>query len=123
MKTLIPPMIGLAACLLGCGASHYQERHLQRVTFYLTAPGAEKVDLVTSLDAYRPHRAVKQAGSRWAVTVADHSEFRYFYLVDGSVYLPECDLYEKDDFGSLNCVYVPKQPLVGLRGPVQDETD
>ena len=69
--------------------------------------GAERVEFVSSLDTYNLHRASRLKGSRWAVTVVPNSEFRYFYIVDGAVYLPECELYEKDDFGSRNCVYVP----------------
>jgi len=94
-------------CLAGCAATHYHERQSDRITFYLRAPGAAKVEFVSSLDAYNPKRASRLSGSHWAVTVATNSEFRYFYIVDGTVYLPECKLYEKDDFGSRNCVYVP----------------
>ena len=94
-------------CLAGCKAIHYHERQSERVTFYLRAPDVKKVVFVSSLDAYNPHRASKLSGSRWAVTVVSNSEFRYFYILDGSVYLPKCEFYEKDDFGSLNCVYLP----------------
>ena len=67
------------------------------MTLYLKAPGAEQVEFVSSLDAYNPHRASRLSDCRWAVTVAPHAEFRYFYIVDGSVYLPACEFYEKDD--------------------------
>ena len=100
-------MISAALFMMGCAAAHYHEREPGGVTLYLRAPGAEQVEFVSSLDAFNPHRASKLDGSRWAVTVAARSEFRYFYIVDGSVYLPECEFYEKDDFGSRNCVYVP----------------
>ena len=102
MKILILQLTVVALCLGGCAATHYHERQSERVTFYLRAPGAEKVEFVSSLDAYDPHRASRLKGSRWAVTVVPNSEFRYFYIVDGAVYLPECELYEKDDFGSHN---------------------
>ena len=107
MKRLILQLTVVNFLITGCTATHYLERHSERVTFYLRAPGAEKVEFVSSLDAYNPHRASRLKGSRWAVTVATNSEFRYFYIVDGNVYLPECELYEKDDFGSRNCVFVP----------------
>ena len=109
MKRLILSFAAAAFCLGGCAAAHYQEREPGRVTLYLTAPGARAVEFVSSLDAYSPHRASLLNGSRWAVTVATNSEFRYFYIVDGAVYLPECEFYEKDDFGSRNCVYVPAE--------------
>jgi len=107
VKRLILQLTAVTFCLAGCAATHYHERQSERVTFYLRAPGAKKVEFVSSLDAYNPHRASKLSGSRWAVAVATHAEFRYFYIVDGAVYLPECELYEKDDFGSRNCVFVP----------------
>jgi hypothetical protein len=100
-------MTAAALFLTGCTAAHYHERQSDRVTLYLKAPGAEQVEFVSSLDAFNPHRANRLEGSRWAVTVATNSEFRYFYIVDGAVFLPECEFYEKDDFGSRNCVYVP----------------
>ena len=107
MKRLILQLAAISLGLAGCAATHYHESQSERVTFYLRAPGAERVEFVSSLDAYNPHRASKLSGSRWAVAVATHAEFRYFYIVDGAVYLPECELYEKDDFGSRNCVFVP----------------
>jgi len=107
VKILIFQLTVIAFCLSGCATNHYLERQSERVTLYLRAPGAEKVEFLSSLDAYNPHRASRLKGSRWAVTVATNAEFRYFYRVDGAVYLPECELYEKDDFGSRNCVYVP----------------
>ena len=107
MKILILQLTAIVICLAGCAAAHYHERQSGRVTLYLKAPGAAKVEFVSSLDAFNPHRADRLEGSRWAVTVANNSEFRYFYIVDGAVFLPECEFYEKDDFGSHNCVYVP----------------
>ena len=107
MKRLILLSTAAALCLAGCAATHYQETEPGRVTLYLTAPDARKVEFVSSLDAYSPHRANRLNGSRWAVTVATNSEFRYFYIVDGDVYLPKCEFYEQDDFGSRNCVFVP----------------
>jgi hypothetical protein len=99
----------IALCLAGCAAStHYHERQSDRVTFYLKAPGAKGVVFASSLDAFSPHLASKVDGSRWVVSVAAGSEFRYFYIVDGAVYVPECRFYEKDDFGSRNCLYVPE---------------
>ena len=107
MKNLILQLMAAILCIAGCATTHYHERQSERVTFYLTAPGAEKVEFMSSLDAYSPHPASRQSGSRWAVTVVSNSEFRYFYIVDGAVFLPKCKLYEKDDFGSRNCLYVP----------------
>ena len=108
MKKGILQLALVAFYLAGCAASHYHVEQSDRVTFYLEAPEARVVLWVSSLDAYSPHPADRVSGSRWAVTVAANSEFRYFYIVDGSVYLPDCKFYEKDDFGSRNCIYVPE---------------
>lgn len=107
VKALILPLAAIAIYIAGCSTVHYQERQSDRVTFFLRAPFAKKVEFVSSLDAYHPQPARKTNGFQWVVVLATISEFKYFYLVDGSVYLPECEFYENDDFGSLNCVYVP----------------
>ena len=109
MKRLILLIAAAALGLVGCAAAHYHDhgKGPGRVTLYLKAPGAEKVEFVSSLDAFNPQQASRLEGSRWAVTVAANSEFMYFYIVDGAVFLPECEFYEKDDFGSRNCVFVP----------------
>jgi hypothetical protein len=98
----------VALCLAGCAATHYHERQSDRVTFYLNLPEARGVAFASSLDAFSPLPASKVDSSRWVVSVAAGSEFRYFYIVDGAVYVPECRYYEKDDFGSRNCIYVPE---------------
>jgi len=109
VKIRILQLAVVAFYLAGCAATHYHEQQSDRVTFYLRASGARGVAFASSLDAYSPHPASRVDGSRWVVTVAANSEFRYFYLVDGVVYVPECKFYEKDDFGSRNCVYVPEK--------------
>lgn len=93
--------------LEGCSAAHFYERQSDRVILYLRAPGAQKVVFACSLDEYNPHPAGKAGDSRWEISVKANTEFRYFYIVDGTVYVPGCKFYEKDDFGSRNCVYVP----------------
>ena len=109
MKILFLLLTVAALDLEGCAATHYYERQSDRVTFYLKAPGARKVAFASSLDAYRPHLASKAGDSCWVVSVTDGSEFQYFYIVDGAVYVPECRFYEQDDFGSRNCVYMPEK--------------
>ena len=109
MKRRVLYLTGVALYLAGCAATHYYKLQSDRVTFYLNAPGAKGVVFASSLDAYSPHLASNVGGSRWVVSAAAGSEFRYFYIVDGAVYIPECKFYEQDDFGSRNCVYVPEE--------------
>ena len=107
MKILFLIMAVAVIGLEGCTAAHYYERQSDRVIFYLRAPGAKKVVFACSLDDYKPHPAVKAGDSRWETSVTAGSQFRYFYIVDGTMYVPGCKLFEKDDFGSRNCIYVP----------------
>jgi hypothetical protein len=109
VKLRILQLAVVAFYLAGCMTTHYHERQSDRVTFYLKMPEARGVAFASSLDAYSPHLASKVDGSRWVVSVAAGSEFRYFYFVDGAVNVPECKFYEKDDFGSRNCIYVPEE--------------
>ena len=110
MKILILHVMIAALCLAGCAAAtHYHERQSDRVIFYLKAPGARGVAFASSLDDFSPLPASKVDGSRWAVSVAANNEFKYFYIVDGAVYVPDCRFYEQDDFGSRNCVYMPEK--------------
>jgi hypothetical protein len=109
VKRLVLYLTVAALFMAGCTAAHYYQRQSDRVTFYLKAPGAKGVVFASSLDAYSPHLASHVGGSRWVVSAAAGSEFRYFYIVDGAVYVPECKFYEQDDFGSRNCVYVPEE--------------
>jgi hypothetical protein len=77
------------------------------VNLYLEKPAAESVYFLSSLDGYMPHRANRVGYGRWQITVPANTEFKYFYNVDGNVYLPSCQLKEYDDFGSQNCIYIP----------------
>lgn len=108
MKIRILQLAVVAVCLAGCAATHYYERQSDRVSFYLKAPAARGVAFASSLDDFQLHRAQRVGDVRWKVTVATNSEFSYFYIVDGAVYVPECRYYEKDDFGSSNCIYIPE---------------
>ena len=108
MRALILQLTVIALCLAGCAATHYHESQSDSVTFYLRMPNAGGVDFASSLDGYQLHKAEKAGIARWKITVATNSEFRYFYIVDGAVFIPECQFYEKDDFGSRNCLYVPE---------------
>lgn len=108
MKLLILSLTAVVLCVAGCASPHFQQRQSGKVTLYLREPGAGRVEFASSLDAYERHRADRINGSLWAVTVAADAEFRYFYIVDGRVVVPECEFFEKDDFGSRNCLFIPQ---------------
>jgi hypothetical protein len=93
---------------ISVNAAHYYSVEYDTVTFCLDLTGAKNVYLAHSLDNYIPHKAKAVKDGRWEFSMTANFEFRYFYIVDGGVYLPECQFRETDDFGSENCIFVPK---------------
>lgn len=104
MKRLLP-IVGILLVLAGC-ATHSQRLHGGFVTLSLDVPPAGQVALACSRDGFIPHPAWRENG-RWVVALPADGPFRYFYLVDGAVYVPPCRLKEKDDFGADNCLFDP----------------
>ena len=100
-------VLGAIIILSGC-ASHYYEVNNDNVYIYLNEPNAKEVYLLSSLDQFKRHEALKNKKGVWEVMLPSGMEFRYFFIVDGNVYIPTCDQKENDDFGSVNCVFVPK---------------
>ncbi|KPJ79003.1 MAG: hypothetical protein AMJ54_00650 [Deltaproteobacteria bacterium SG8_13] len=96
----------MVAGILGC-TTHYVRPQNDKVYLYLKRPAAEQVFLACSVDGFslRPARRIR--GELWEAVVESNKEFRYFYLVDGSVYAPACRFHEMDDWGGKNCIYVP----------------
>jgi hypothetical protein len=101
-----------AACLLmlcfGC-ADHYYKTQEDGVRIYLSSLEAEQVLFLSSLDGYERHEARKTDSKTWEILVHADSEFKYFYIVDGKLFLPACPLKETDDFGSENCIFPAKR--------------
>ncbi len=91
----------------GCTAAHYNTINNGCVEMYLKAPQAKSVILVISGDQFREVQALRDGSCMWKVTLNRLNEFKYFYLLDGKAYLPDCLLREKDDFGSNNCIFSP----------------
>ena len=89
-------------------AAHYYSIENGMVIFYLNLTGAQNVYFAHSLDNYIPHRVKAGKDGRWEFRTIANLEFSYFYIVDGNVYLPKCQFLETDDFGSKNCIFVPK---------------
>jgi len=100
------PIILTLIVTSGCTAHYYQVQG-DTLSMVLEEPGAHEVIFACSLDGFQPHRARNEDG-RWVVTVPNNNSFRYYYLLDGSFYLPPCKLKEDDDFGSQNCIYYPQ---------------
>jgi hypothetical protein len=92
------------ALLMGC-ATHYVRRTDNGLSFYLKAPSAGQVEILASFNYFSPLPAERVAPATWKVTMPSNTSFSYFYRIDGSIHVPDCDLQEKDDFGQSNCIY------------------
>ncbi|MGD8701108.1 MAG: hypothetical protein PVG51_07060 [Desulfosarcina sp.] len=98
-------IIGLMLLMTGC-ATHYYDVKGDTLNLYLNHPDAKKVTFACSLDGFEPHDARKVDG-RWMVSVPSQKPFRYYYMLNGELFLPPCKLKENDDFGSKNCIFTP----------------
>jgi predicted cupin superfamily sugar epimerase len=96
----------LTVSLAGC-ANQYHRVKNNKLYFYLQKQDARIVQFACSKDGYKLHPAQKVDSRTWRIMVPSDSEFAYFYIVDGKIFLPPCPLREKDDFGSENCIFVP----------------
>ncbi len=107
MKSIIAGLIVPCAILASC-STHYYEINGQEVTLYLEKPQAKDVSLFCSMDDFQRTKVEKQNGV-WELTLPAHKAFKYFYRVDGEIFLPSCALKEKDDFGTENCIFEPQK--------------
>ena len=97
---------GFMLLTAGC-STHYYRIKADMLEIYLNKPDARRVIFACSLDDFRQHE-VRNLGGRWVVSVQSKDPFRYFYMIDGKLFLPPCRLKEKDDFGSENCIFDPE---------------
>ena len=104
MIRLFPPILSVVLFITGC-AGHFYREEAGRVQIYLRNSRASAVHFVSSLDGFEPHPIAKTNSDTWGITLPKSGEFRYFYLVDGKIHLPDCPYREMDDFGSYNCLY------------------
>ena len=95
----------------GCTVRHYeiinQELHL-----YVQKPDADEVYFFSSIDEFQPHKVRENDSGDWEAVLPSNIEFKYFFTVDGKLFIPECKFKEQDDFGSENCIYTP---LLGIK--------
>ena len=111
MKKILSFLSAFLFFTAGCTVQHYEVVN-QELHIYFKNKDAEKVYLLTSLDEFIPHEVRPTDSGNWEAVLPSDMEFRYFYLVDGNLFLPDCEMKEKDDFGSENCIYIP---LLGMQ--------
>jgi hypothetical protein len=91
----------------GCTSHHFFTKNSGKLVLYLNAPEANEVLFASSVDNFRAHKAGRTSEGLWITGDLVDREFRYFYIVDGKTYTPDCQYREKDDFGAINCIYQP----------------
>ena len=100
-------LLTVFSLLLFSCANHYQKKNGQEIMLYLEKPEARSALIYCSLDGYAG-RKLQQKGGIWEVSLPAGKTFRYFYKIDGQIFLPPCPKKEKDDFGSENCIFDPE---------------
>ena len=89
----------------GC-TTHYYKTQNDLVSIYLKK-NAQQVYFASSIDRYTLHPIDRNGKGCWEIQVSGNEAFRYFYVVDGKVYVPDCRFKEFDDFGMQNCIFMP----------------
>ena len=98
-------LLGLILLTTGC-ATHYYTVNGKQLALVLDKSDARQVMVACSLDGFEPRQAVKENGL-WVVSLPSNESFRYYYVLDGELYVPPCKMKEYDDFGSENCIFDP----------------
>jgi hypothetical protein len=102
------PLISVLVILLVACATHRNGVRLEQITLFLQIENADEVRFACSLDHFKLKTATRTGSKTWSVRVPGDRAFTYFFTVDGTYYLPDCKMKEKDDFGHENCIYVPE---------------
>jgi hypothetical protein len=100
-------MAGFLFSCAGCAHHPYITQSRESVSLFLRLPDAVQVQFASSVDRYQLHDVRKNWWGFWEISLPLTPESRYFYVVDGSIYIPDCRFKETDDFGSENCIYLP----------------
>lgn len=111
MRPCRPPRLAGSAVALfalitgACAPKHYFRVHEDSISLYYEHDRAKEVLFASSLDHYQLHAATRLKSNIWKVTLPLQKEFSYFYLVDKTATLPDCEMTVLDDFGSKNCFF------------------
>lgn len=106
MKITCLPLILFCLLLVSC-SSHFSRLNGNDVILYLDKPDAQKVEFFSSLNGYHGQELGRQ-NDLWEVRLPADKAFKYFYKIDGAIYVPACEMTETDDFGMENCIFEPK---------------
>lgn len=108
MKSAVLSLLLLTFLVSGCAGKHYFKINENdgEVSFFYKNPAAEKVLFASSQDNYKLHAAREIENDLWEVSIPVKQEFKYFFVVNGVITVPDCPYTEDDDFGNKNCVYI-----------------
>ena len=106
MARLIAIML-ITGMLAGC-AAHSQKIKDGRVFLYLKGNWEQPAYVVSSLDRFQKHPLTRENRNTWVAVFPTDREFSYFFLLGDQPFIPDCKLKEKDDFGSENCIFMPR---------------
>jgi hypothetical protein len=106
VKSLLLGLTVFCMIVTSC-ATHFYKINGQEVTLFLEKSDATNVLFLSSLNHFESQELNQQNGV-WEVTLPANIPFRYFYKVDGKIFLPPCPMKEKDNFGSENCIFEKK---------------
>ncbi|MGA1845633.1 hypothetical protein [Deferribacter abyssi] len=104
MKKML--IVLLSYSFISC-AAHYVKKKDNDLIFYLRDNAFKNVELYVDIDNFKKHEAKKIKNDIWVAKIKQPAskEIKYFYKVDGRLYIPDCELREKDDFGGENCIF------------------
>ncbi|WP_022670846.1 glycogen-binding domain-containing protein [Hippea alviniae] len=106
-------VVAVAFILGGCSSSPYLvKKENRKLVFYAQIPKARHVYFVSSLTNFRKIKATRVEDNLWKAEVPFKPGIvKYFYIVDGHVFVPPCKMKEKDGFGGEDCVYVATKSM------------
>lgn len=106
MRSSIIAMWITAGVLFLSGCSSWPTAPDRHIRLSIQAPYADSVTFACSRYDFEPMPAMRESDSKWSVEVPGDREFTYFFIVDGTVTLPDCQAREMDDFGDISCLFL-----------------
>ena len=91
----------------GCGPASHFLNPAPSVTLGIFQPTAGTVTFHSSLNQFKAVPVQRSHDGSWLVSLSGTESFRYFFIVDGKVRLPDCPFRENDDFEGETCIYSP----------------
>jgi hypothetical protein len=92
--------------ILGSSLTHIYSYQEKNVTISLKHPKAKTLLFASSLNGYEG-QLHKQHNRLREISLPAEKPYRFFYMVNGDSFSPECPLPENNGFGSKICLFEP----------------